>query len=146
MEEFELKGDNGIISIGIEKTFDFPNKTCFKGGYECVVGIEIRVGSYSVKSSFYSSTGELFKFYEKLKNCQSELNGVAEFDSYEKNLELTVKYDSGKISIWGIYQENLGIDNKLEFDFNSDQSYFKNSVQQLERIFDKYGGMKGVKK
>jgi hypothetical protein len=146
MEKFELKGENGIITVGIEKTFDFPNKTCFKGGYECVVGIEIRVGSYLVKSSFYTSTGELFKFYEKLKICQSELNGVAEFDSYEKNLELTVKYDSGKISIWGTYQENLGIDNKLEFDFNSDQSYFKNSVEQLERIFDKYGGMKGVKK
>jgi|TARA_B110001469_G_C9358753_1_gene188152 hypothetical protein len=146
MEEFELKGENGIITVEIEKTFDFPNKTCFKGGYECVVGIKIRVGSFSVKSSFYTSTGELFKFYEQLKTCQSELNGVAEFDSYEQNLELTVKYDSGKISIFGTYQENLGIDNKLEFDFNSDQSYFKKSVEQLERIFDKYGGMKGVKK
>jgi hypothetical protein len=144
MEEFELKGENGIITVGIEKTFDFPNETCFKGGYECVVGIEIKVGSYSVKSSFYTSTGELYKFYEKLKTCQPELNGVAEFDSYEQCLELTVKYVSGKISIWGTYQENLGIDNKLEFEFNSDQSYFKNSVEQLERIFDKYGGMKGV--
>jgi hypothetical protein len=143
MEEFELKGDNGIITVGVEKTFDFPIKTCFKGGYECVVGIKIIVGSYSVKSSFYTSTGELFKFYEKLKTCQSELNGVAQFDSYEQNLELTVKYYSGKISIFGTYQENLGIDNKLEFDFNSDQSYFKKSV---ERIFDKYGGMKGAEK
>ena len=146
MEEFELKGEIGIITAGIEKTFGFPNETCFKGGYECVVGIEIKVGSYSVKSSFYTSTGELFNFYEKLKTCQSELNGVVEFDSYEKNLELTVKYGSGKISIWGTYQENIAIDNKLEFEFNSDKSYFKNSVEQLERIFDKYGGMKGVKK
>ena len=146
MEKFELKGENGIIIVGIEETFDFPNKTCFKGGYECLAGIEIRVGSYSVKSSFYTSTGELLKFYEKLKTCQSELNGVAEFDSYEKKLELTVKYDYGKISILGNYQENLAIDNKLEFDFNSDQSFFKNSVEQLERIFDKYGGMKDMKK
>ncbi|MBR9845776.1 MAG: hypothetical protein GYB35_06535 [Algicola sp.] len=146
MERFELKGENGIITVGIEKTFDFPNATCFKGGYECIVGIEIRVGSYFVKSSFYTSTGELFKFYEKLKICQSELNGVAEFDTYEEHLKLTVKYDSGKISIWGTYQENLAIDNTLEFDFSSDQSYFKNSVEQLERIFNKYGEMKGVKK
>lgn len=146
MEEFELKGENGIIKVGIEKTFDFPNKTCFKGGYECVVRIEIRVGSYLVKSSFYTSTGELFKFYEQLKTCQSELNGAAEFDSYEENLKLTVKYDSGKISVLGNYQENLAIDNILKFDFNSDQTYFKNSVEQLERIFDKYGGMKGVHK
>ena len=146
MEEFELKGDNGIITVGIEKTFGFPNETCFKGGYECVVGIEIKVGSYLVKSSFYTSTGELFKLYEKLKTCQTELNGIVEFDSYENNLELTIKYESGKIGISGKYQENLATDNILEFEFNSDQSYFKNSVEQLERIFEKYGGMKGVKK
>ena len=146
MEEFELKGDNGIITVGIEKIFGFPNETCFKGGYECIVKIEIKVGSYSVKSSFYTSTGELFKFYEKLKTCQTQLNGIAEFDSYENNLELTIKYEFGKIEICGKYQDNLATDNILEFDFNSDQSYFKNSVEQLERIFDKYGGMKGVKK
>ncbi|MCI2230366.1 hypothetical protein MC378_14395 [Polaribacter sp. MSW13] len=146
MEEFELKGDNGIITVGIEKTFGFPNETCFKGGYECVAGIEIKVGSYLVKSSFYTSTGELFKFYEKLKICQTELNGNAEFDSYENNLELNVKYEIGKIEISGKYQENLGTDNILEFDFNSDQSYFEKPIEQLERIFDKYGGMKGVKK
>ncbi len=146
MEEFVIKGDKGIITVGILETFGFPDETCFKGGYECIFGIDIKVGSYSANSSFYSSTGELFKFYEKLKMCQLELNGDAEFDSYEKNLELKVKYDSGKILICGNYQENLAIDNKLEFEFNSDQSYFKSSIQQLEQIFYKYGGMKGVKK
>ena len=146
MEIFEIKGDNGILTIEIEKTFDFPNKICFKGGYECIVGIEIKVGSYSVKSSFYTSTGELFKFYEKLKICQTELNGIAEFDSYESNLKLTVNYRFGKIGIWGKYQENLAKENILEFDFDSDQSYFKKSIEQLEEIFDKYGGIKGVKK
>ncbi len=146
MEEFKLEGENGIITIGIEKTFGFPNETCFKGGYECVAGIEIKVGSYSVKSNFYTSTGELFRFYEKLKICQIELKGIAEFVSYENNLKLTTKYELGKIGIWGKYQENLATDNILEFDYNSDQSYLKNSVEQLERIFDQYGGMKGVTK
>ena len=41
MEKFELKGENGIITVGIEKIFGFPNETCFKGGYECIAGIEI---------------------------------------------------------------------------------------------------------
>jgi len=146
MEEFELKGDGGIITVRIDEVYGFPNETCFKGGYECKVGIEIKVGSYSVKSNFYTSTGELFKFYEKLKICQNELNGVAVFDSYESNLALTVKYESGKILICGKYQENLATDNILEFDFNSDQSYFKNSVEQFEQLFDKYGRMEGMKK
>ena len=44
MEKFELKGDNGIIVIQIDEVYGFPNETCFKGGYECKVGIEIKVG------------------------------------------------------------------------------------------------------
>jgi hypothetical protein len=144
MEEFELKGDNGIIGIVIKEVYGYPNETSFKGGYECKVGIKIGVGSYSVASSFYTSTGELFKFYNQLKNCQSELNGIAEFDSYESNLDLTVKYEFGKVGIFGKYQESLAIENILEFYFHSDQSYLKYSLEQLEMIFEKYGGMKGI--
>ena len=146
MEKIELKGNNGIIVIQIDEVYGFPNKTCYKGGYECKVGIEIKVGSYLVKSSFHSSTGELFQFYDKLKTCQSELNGIAEFDSFERNLKLNVMYDSGQVGISGKYQEYIATDNLLEFDFSSDQSYLSKSLVQLERIFDKYGGMKGVKK
>ncbi|MDG5493228.1 hypothetical protein [Psychroserpens sp. SPM9] len=146
MEKIEIKGNNGIIIILIEGVYGYPNETCFKGGYECKLAIEIEIGSYYVKSGFHSSTGELFKFYNKLKNCHTELNGIAEFDSYESNLELTVKYEFGKVGIWGKYQEILANDNKLEFDFHSDQSYLKKSLDQMELIFNKYGGMNGVNK
>jgi hypothetical protein len=57
---------------------------------------------------------------------------------------LTVKYESGRILICGEYQENLAADDILEFNFNSNQSYFKNSVKQLEQIFDKYGGTREI--
>jgi hypothetical protein len=144
MEVFELKGDNGSLIIRIDTVFGFPNETSFKGGYDCEVEVEINVASYFVKSNFSTSTGELFKFYEKLKTCQAILNGNVKFDSYESNLELTVKYKFGKVGIYGKYQENLAIENILEFNFDSDQSYLKKSVDQLERIINKYGGMKGV--
>ncbi len=144
MEEFELKGENGIITIQIKEIFGFPNETSLMGGYDCAVRIEIGVGSYLVKSSFYTSTGEPFKFYKKLKKCHDELNGIAEFDSYESNLELNIKYELGKILIRGKYQENLGVENILEFDFYSNQSYFKYSLDQLVQICNKYGGMKGI--
>ncbi|MDN3494213.1 hypothetical protein QMA06_15945 [Winogradskyella sp. APC 3343] len=146
MEEFELKGQDGFLIIRINEVFGFPNRTSHFGGYDCVVGIDIKVGGYNVRSQFYSSTGELFDFYEKIKKCQTELNGLAEFNSYESNLELTVKYIFGKVSIWGKYQENLATDNIMEFDFNSDQSYLKNTVEQLNQIVNKYGGMQGIAK
>lgn len=138
------KSDDEIITVRIDGVYGFPNKTYFKGGHGCKVGIKIKVGSYSVEGSFYTSTGELFKFYKKLKPCQNELNSIAEFDSYESSLELTVKYESGRILICGEYQENLAADDILEFNFNSNQSYFKNSVKQLEQIFDKYGGTREI--
>jgi len=146
MEEFELKGQNGIIRLGINEVFGFPNKTSHFGGYDCILEVEIKVNSYSVKSNFYSTTGELSKFFKKFRMCHAELNGIAEFHSYEENLELTVKYDFGKVNIFGKYQENLAVDNKLDFDFDTDQSYLKESVNQLEKIIEKYGGLKGVNK
>jgi hypothetical protein len=144
MEEFELKGDKGSLIVRINAVFGFPSETSFKGGYDCEVEIEIKVASYFVKSNFSTSTGELFRFYEKLKTCQVRLNGIAEYDSYESNLDLSVKYEFGRVNISGKYQEVLSTENILEFDFNSDQSYLKRTVDQLKLITEKYGGMKGV--
>ena len=146
MGEFELKGQNGIVRIAIKEVFGFPNNTSHFGGYECILGVEIKVNSYSVKSSFYSTTGELSNFFKKLRKCHIELSGIADFNSCEENLDLIVKYDFGKVNISGKYQENLAIDNKLEFDFETDQSYLKEGIDKLERITEKYGGLKGVNK
>jgi hypothetical protein len=144
MEEFELKGQNGFIIIRINEVFGFPNKTSHFGGYDCILGIDIKVGNYNVKSQFYSTTGELYDFYNKIKECQAELNGLAEFNSYENNLEMTAKYSFGNVAIFGKFQENMTMDNLMEFDFYSDQSYLKNTVEQLNQIVNKYGGMKGI--
>ncbi len=145
MDKFELNGSDGRIIIQIKDIW-FPNTTCFAGGYDCLVEIEIKVKSYFVKSCFYTSTGEIFEFYKKLKTCQVALNGIAEFNSYEKNFELKAEYKSGQIRLTGKYQEDFSVHNTLLFDFTSDQSYFKSSIEELEKIFTKYGGLKGIKK
>ncbi len=145
MDKFELKGSDGKIIIQIKEIFGFPNSTCFAGGCDCLVEIEIKVKSYFVKSCFYASTGEIFTFYKKLKTCQDKLNGIAEFNNYEKNFELKAEYKSGQIKLTGKYQEDFSVNNALFFDFTSDQSYFKCTIGELEKIFDKYGGVKGIK-
>ena len=144
MEKFELRGEKGKILIDINKVYGFPEKTSYVGGYECILGIEIKVGSYLVKSYFSSSTGELFQFHQGLKKCHTDLNGIAKFDSYESNLHLSVEYDFGKVIIYGKFQKYLSIENILSFEFYSDQSYLSQTVKQLEEITAKYGGMKGV--
>jgi hypothetical protein len=144
LEKFELSGEDGKILIDINKVYGFPEKTSHFGGYDCILGIEIKVNSYLVKSYFSSSTGELFEFHERLKKCHSDLNGIAKFVSYERNLDLSVKYDFGKVIIYGKFQKYLSIENILSFEFYSDQSYLRETVEQLEQITVKYGGMKGV--
>ena len=144
MEAFELKGEEGFIKIQIIELFDFPKRTSSFGGYDCVVSIEIRVFSYTVNSQFYTTTGELFQFYQELKKHHDHLNGNAVFNSYEGKLQLTVKYNLGKVELFGSFQESLAIDNTLRFQFYSDQSYFSSTLIQLERLVEKYGGMKGI--
>lgn len=146
MDEFELKGQDGFIKIQIIELFDFPERISCFGGYDCIVSIEIIAFPFNAKSKFYTTTGELFEFYQKLKKCHTDLNGSAVFDSYEENLNLTVKYVFGKVKVYGKFQENLASDNKLIFELNSDQSYLSSSMIQLEKITEKYGGMQGIEK
>ncbi|WP_299117242.1 hypothetical protein [uncultured Winogradskyella sp.] len=134
MDTFEICGENASISIRIDEVFENSSNriTDFR------VQIKIEINSYSVNSHFYISLFELRNFHAKLVACQSSLNGIAVFDSREDNLELEVIYNNGKANISGKYQEYLGVDNILEFDFLSDQSYLKKSVDQLDAILQNY--------
>lgn len=146
MECFEIKGDNGLIRIEIDKVFGFPNQTSHFSGYECQADIEIKIPSYHVKGDFYISTGEIFRFYEELNRSQKEIKGEAKYLT-EGNLELKVKFDdSGHAEINGRFQQSMGTENVLHFEINSDQSFLKYTVDELEVIVNKYGDNKGIKK
>lgn len=93
MESFEIKGDNGLISIEIDEVFGFPNRTTHLGGYDCRANIEIKIPSYHAKGRFYTSTGEIFMFYEALNKCRKEIGGEARYSTFEGNLELKVTFD-----------------------------------------------------
>jgi hypothetical protein len=146
MESFEIKGDNGLIKIELRKVIGFPEKTSHFGGYDCQTDIEIKIPNYQVKGDLYTSTGEIFSFYNELKKCQDELTGEANYLTLEGNLELKVKYNElGQTVITGRYQQEMGIGNCLEFEIKSDQSFLKYTVEDLELIVNKYGGNKGIK-
>ena len=144
MYSFCLKGKKGKIEITIKKVYCFPDQTSFKGGYDCLISINIDLGVYKVSSQIHSATGEIFSFYENLKTCHESLNGSAEFITHERNLEFTVTYVSGKVNIKGQHQNDLNQDTFLHFEIESDQSYFHESLEELESIFKYYGGMSGA--
>jgi hypothetical protein len=146
MYEFAIKGEANFVRISFDKVFGFPNTTCHAGGYDLEATIEIKSGGFTVKSSLYTSTGEFFDFYEQLKTCNNLLSGTASYANYEQNIILKVTYDQlGHTHIHGTYSEFNSFENKLNFDFLSDQSFIKSAIDGLELIASEYGNMDGKK-
>lgn len=147
MESFTIQGETDFITLVFEEVFGFPENTCPWGGYDLRASIEIKSRGFHVKSTLYTATGEIFDFFQQLKNCNDKLTGIAKFMSYETNLEFTAEYDiAGHVNIKGRFSEQNQFDNELTFEFTTDQTFIRSSVDELSVIADKYGDMQGIKK
>jgi hypothetical protein len=144
---FTIRGEHEFIKLSFREVYDFPGTTSFKGGYEVDAIVEIRSGNFDVKSSIYTSTGEIYMLYQELQKWHQELTGEACYKTYEGGLELSIslKDNSGRVLIKGLL---LGIssEDRFEFSFESDQSFITASLIELELIAREYGDMSGVRK
>jgi|ERR1035437_1175800 hypothetical protein len=146
-DEFFLKGENGHLHLKIMNVYNFPDKTCYWGGYDTNSIIEINSSNYSVRGYVSISTGEIYNFYVKFKDCYEKLAGEAYLRSYEQNLELKVVFDGfGHAKIQGRFKENHSLNNILEFTILTDQTYLKQTLISLEAIHDKFGDDLGIPK
>lgn len=147
MEGFTINSETAFITVNFEEVYGFPYKTCHWGGYEVRTTLEIKSGNFIVKSTFWTSTGEIFEFFQLLKKCNNELKGSAVYRSYEDNLKIFATYDDlGHVNIKGNYFEHSQFDNRLYFHFVTDQTFIRKTVEELEIITNKYGDMKGIKR
>ena len=146
MEEFILQGGANFLKITFSKVFGFPDQTWHFGGYDTESELEIYSDGFKIHSNLYISTGDIYEFYQQLVEANKILSGSVHLMSYEGNLECDLKYNiNGHISISGIFSKQNMYSNKLNFHFESDQSYIQSTLHQLEAITNKYGGPKGVK-
>lgn len=147
-EGFIIKGESNFISLELIKVFGFPHTTSHSGGYEVRATIVIKSGGFNVNSEFYTSTGELYKFLQQLKQRNRDLSGKASYTSFEGDLELIAEYDNlGHVSITGSFTKFSTSDdtsNRLTYRFLSDQTFINNTISQLEIIYKKYGGLNGI--
>jgi hypothetical protein len=147
MEYFKINGNGNFIQITFEEVYGYPDTTSHFGGYEVRSKLEIKSKGFKVASTLWTTTGELFQFYQTLKISYEKVFGVVNFKTYEGNLEFSISYDvMGHVNIKGVFIEYNEFVNKLYFEFNTDQTFIKTTVQELEVIVDKYGTMLGVKK
>jgi hypothetical protein len=146
MEKFEIIGKNGFVRIILTRIIGFPETTSAFGGYDTESTIEIKSSNYYVKGLVWITTGNIFNFFQELEKCQKNLNGIARLESYENNLQLTIKYDeTGHVVTNGKFVENYTLKNILDFEIKGDQTFMDSTVNELENIYKKYGDNKGIK-
>lgn len=148
MEKFSIKGENGnYIKFSFQEVYGFPETTSHWGGYEVRANLEIKSGNFSVNSTLWVSTGEIYNFFKSLEDSNKNLNGKIKFENYERNLEFTVAYtELGHTILEGIYSELGQFENELKFEFSSDQSYLTGTIEELKLITMKYGDTRGIMK
>ncbi|MCC8424032.1 hypothetical protein [Mucilaginibacter sp. UR6-11] len=144
MNDFTLNGDSGdFLKIAFNKVEGYPDTPGYFGGYDIESAVEIKSASFTVKSTMYSSTGEVCDFYSQLLKANDLLAGSVYLRNYEDNLDVEIKYDvNGHASVLGNFSKWGQL---LKFAFSTDQTYIQSTLQQLKFIVDKYGGAKGVK-
>ena len=146
MVAFKMTGIGEYIELTIEEVWGFPKETSYGGGYGAKGILSIRAGQYSVIDNHYFTTGELYKFLTELKACYEKLNGTAILRNTEKELELKCEFDKfGHVIITGNFQANPVINNILSFEIFSDQTQIKDSIANLESIYEIFGNEKGKK-
>ncbi|MCA0983382.1 hypothetical protein LCL89_04870 [Halobacillus yeomjeoni] len=144
MNEFTLEGKQGFIHLKLQEVPDFPDSTSHFGGYDARGVVEIKSGNYYVRSEVWFTTGEVFEFYQELKQCFQKLRGDVVFSNYDSNLRIEISFTSfGHFIMKGFFQERPDQDNQLQFEIESDQSYLSSTLNQLEKFVDYYGDLKG---
>jgi hypothetical protein len=146
MNQFQIYGENNqYLIIQLEKIHGFPEATCYSGGYDTESSIKIKSGSYYASGTVWISTGEIYTFMNQLKNVYEKCSGEAKLTNNEVDLEVTITIKSrGRTVIEGRYKEFPSIHNELVFFFETDQSYIARTLEELDDITLKYGGMEGI--
>ncbi|MFQ7160209.1 MAG: hypothetical protein ACLRPX_11475 [Ruthenibacterium sp.] len=149
MEIFCLCGidQNEKIRLELNEVIDFPNRTSYEGGYDIICTLQIDIGCYCVKCDrYFSATGALYRFSEKLKECYTNLFGSAEYRlRLEDDLSFAVSMTSnGHALVKGKFQERPDVNNVFEFEMETDQTCLPTVFQGIDRLQDIYGGMQGV--
>ncbi|TCZ79319.1 hypothetical protein E0485_05495 [Paenibacillus albiflavus] len=148
MDYFLIKGEEKEqIKVSLNEVYGFPDTTSPFGGYDVRWIVEITSGNYYTTGELWYTTGEISLFYEGLLKAYKNCSGILQYITYETNLEISLEFIKlGKLEVKGRYKERFDKDNELIFCFETNQSYLIETIEQLQQIHNKYGGMRGINK
>ncbi|MFJ7952784.1 hypothetical protein ACIQZG_14770 [Lysinibacillus sp. NPDC096418] len=146
MNGFTIKGKQGFIRIELQKVSGFPKDTSHFGGYDAEGNVEIESGNYYVLGELWFTTGDVYEFYKQLDKCYCELKGMATFGNYETSIKIEVVFNQlGTVVLQGYFKEKAHMENELQFEIESDQSFLSSTLEDLRIFVDHYGNSKGIK-
>lgn len=122
------------LNIGTATEFlRFEIEPEYLGWLRAQVTIQVRGFNGVVVASFES--GDFEAFEQKLRALNETLAGVAEFSSRENQVVFALRGDAlGHIEVTGQAWSQPCYENKLEFEFNIDQTYIPSILVQLSSI------------
>ena len=105
----------------------------YPGWLRAQVTIQVRGFNGSVVASF--EPGDFEAFEKKLQILNETLTGTADFSSRENQVVFSLRGDRlGHIEVTGDAWSQPGYENKLEFEFNIDQTFLPSILVQLGAI------------
>ena len=97
--------------------------------------VDIRAGGFRGSVDGDIRAEELVAFCGQLAQLQQSLEGVAEYDTLEGWLSIRATGDGqGHIEIRCMVLDQPGIGNRLEFTLASDQTFIKQTINQLTEV------------
>ncbi|MCR8842060.1 hypothetical protein NQ117_00030 [Paenibacillus sp. SC116] len=147
MDKVQIYGENNqYITIELHNIYGIPDETSYLGGYEAEGIISIKSGGFFGSGDVWVSTGQLFELKNRIQEiydrCSGEVILVTSGAEFEMNMKME---ERGRVCIAGRYKESYASDNELTFSFESDQSYLVRTIEELNEIALKYGGMEGLR-
>jgi len=77
--------------------------------------------------------------------CYCELKGMATFCNYEASFRLEVVCNPlGHVALQGYFKEEAYLQNELQFEMASDQSFLSATLEDLRKFVDHYGNANGI--
>lgn len=104
-----------------------------------VVSVRLRVGQFSAEFDAAFLTQEIVDFKNELQKLYDTLKGMARFSTIEGQVSLEVVVnDCGNMIVSGVVVDNLSLGNKLEFSFQSDQTYLKTALKEIDEVVSRF--------
>lgn len=147
VETFKIGAEQNFIEFGLNTLHGFQNETDIDGGYAVEGSISIQSGKYGVNNAeVWFTTGQVYQLYQQLNEAFQDLKGTIIFSNRGEDIYFEMEFTRlGQIHVSGHFKEYPSIENRLQFDFQLDQSHIPSALKELKKIVGVYGGMRGNK-